>query len=97
MLIGLDGAGSKAPDLSDGVSGSQAPLLHQVTGQHGASAAKAQGTVHRHRLSPGVGLVDDLHEAVDLLWARRAEVWDAQSVQDENTKALERFRNLTKR
>ena len=26
---------------------------------------------------------DDLHEAVDLLWARRAEVWDAQSVQGE--------------
>ena len=53
LLIGLDGAGSKAPDLSDGVSGSQAPLLHQVTGQHGASAAKAQGTVHCHRLRRG--------------------------------------------
>eukprot|EP00069_Balaena_mysticetus_P009427 bmy_06297T0 len=29
LLIGLDGAGSKAPDLSDGVPCSQAPLLHQ--------------------------------------------------------------------
>ncbi|TEA38025.1 hypothetical protein DBR06_SOUSAS27910016, partial [Sousa chinensis] len=29
LLIRLDGAGSKAPDLSDGVPCSQAPLLHQ--------------------------------------------------------------------
>lgn len=53
LLIGLDGAGSKAPDFSDGVSCSQALLLHQVTGQHGASAAKAQGTVHCNGLRRG--------------------------------------------
>lgn len=50
LFVGLDGAGSKAPDFSNGISRGQAPLFHQVTGQHGASAAKAQGTVHSHSL-----------------------------------------------
>ena len=50
LFVGLDGAGSKAPEFSNGISRGQAPLFHQVTGQHGASAAKAQGTVHSHSL-----------------------------------------------
>lgn len=53
LFIGLNGSWPQAPNLSDSISSSQALLLHQVAGQHGASAAKAQGAVHSNSLSRG--------------------------------------------
>lgn len=54
LLCSLDGAGPEAPDLADGITGGQVPLLAQVTGQQGACPAMAQHAVNCHSLGQDV-------------------------------------------
>lgn len=57
LLCSLDGAGPEAPDLADGITGGQVPLLAQVTGQQGACPAMAQHAVNCHSLGTGTRCV----------------------------------------